>query len=70
MMFASSLLGRTVQFTENAEKNLAGKIGEIVSVYVNGGGNLTYVAEVDGLLTQACLNSTGANMTCKLVAKE
>jgi hypothetical protein len=69
MMFSSSLLGRTVQFTENSDK-LAGKTGEIVSVYVNGGGNLTYIAEVDGLLTQACLNSTGANMTCRLVAKK
>ena len=70
MMFASSLLGRKVEFTENADPKLAGKTGEIVSVYVNGGGSLTYIAEVDGLLTQACLNSTGANMTCKLVAKK
>jgi hypothetical protein len=48
--FATSLLGRKVQFTEGSdmlEKDLPGKKGEIVSAVVGATGGISYHVEVE-----------------------
>lgn len=68
-MFQTSLMGRTVVFSNDADDHLKGKSGPIVSAYMDGNGQIRFHVEIDGAVYLALITA-GVNAPCKLLPKD
>lgn len=69
---STSLLGRKVEFTKDADsmdESLPGKVGEIVSAFIASNGHVGYQVEVEGILYTPPFAVVGSHRPCKLLPR-